>query len=42
MFVLATTIMLVFVLILVWDQLGQPTKLRHIRKLLGFKSRHRR
>jgi hypothetical protein len=42
MFVIATAVMLVFGLILAWDLAGQPTKLRHIRKLLGLKSRRKR
>ena len=42
MFVLATAIMLVFGAILAWDLAGQPTKLRHFRRLLGLKSRRKR
>lgn len=42
MFLLATAVMLAFGIILVWDLMGQPTRLRHIRKLLGLKSRRKR
>ena len=39
---LAIAVLSVFGVILLWDLIGQPTKPRHFRRLLGRKSRHRR
>jgi hypothetical protein len=42
MLILAIAVLFTFGAILAWDLAGQPTRLRHFRKLLGLKSRRKR